>query len=114
MKTLFKLTDSQGNLPTMADLYETIYADLTLGRKMPAEFTEGDLQDLKHMSDLYNTLLYNGDFAKVTSTVYLRHISLRLYGALKGLNIRISFAFGHQSNLHPLVTLLNLTSTSCL
>ena len=57
MKELFKLTDSQTNLDTMSDLYQTVIADLNLGRKMPAEFTETDLKNLKHMNDIFKTLI---------------------------------------------------------
>ena len=66
------------------------------------------------MSDIYNTLLYNGEFAKVTSTGPLSNIRALFYGIVKGQEVRIDFSFGRKSNLYPLVTLFNLTSTNCL
>ena len=114
MKALFKLTDSQTNLDTMSDLYQTVIADLNLGRKMPEEFTETDLKNLKHMNDLFKTLIFNGDFAKVISTPTIRMFILRCLGIKDGFGPKLSFLFGHQSNLHPLVTLFNLTNIDCL
>ena len=67
------------------------------------------------MDDLYKTLIFSGDFARILSTPSLRQLRLRLMGAQQGsTNPKLSFLFGHQSNLHPFVSLFNLTDTSCL
>lgn len=34
----------------MSDLYETVIADLNLGRKMPTAFNELDLKNLRYMN----------------------------------------------------------------
>lgn len=38
MGNLFNLTKAQQKLEVMKHLYDTVYADLNIGRKMPAEF----------------------------------------------------------------------------
>ena len=114
MKNLCNLTDSQSHLATISDLYETVIADLNLGRKMPDSFNEVDLKNLRYMNEFYNTLLYDGNFARVLTTPSIRLLRDKVTGATKNATLKLSFLFGHQSNLHPWLTLLNLTSTECL
>lgn len=88
---------------------------MNLGRKMPADLTESDLRNLKFMSDFYNTLVFNGNFAKVLSTPTLRLLRSRMDSAVRNVTKwKMSFMFGHMSNIHPLLTIFNLTNTECL
>lgn len=59
------------NIPTMADLYDTLLSDLTLGRELPKQFDEYDMKSLKFISDYYNILLNGGNYAKTFSTLML-------------------------------------------
>ena len=38
MSLLFRLVSVKVTLQTMSDLYDTVYADLNLGRPMPSDF----------------------------------------------------------------------------
>jgi hypothetical protein len=38
VKLVFNLSTLQMNIPTMADLYDTILSDLTLGKDLPKDF----------------------------------------------------------------------------
>lgn len=49
MRILFNLTKDQLTLAAMSDLYDTIYADLNLGRAMPSSFGQQDKKNLKYM-----------------------------------------------------------------
>ena len=66
------------------------------------------------MNEFYKTLLFNGNFARVVTTPSLRLLRDKVAGATKNATLKLSFLFGHQSNLHPWLTLLNLTSSDCL
>lgn len=70
---------------------------------------------MRYISDYYNTLIYDGNFARVLTTPFLRFLRSKLSQASKKTSSnKMSFVVGHQSNLHPLLTQLNLTSTACL
>ena len=114
LANIFKLNEKQKNLKTIADLYDTVISDLNLGRKMPSDFYSSDLKDLKFMNEIYRTLVFNGNLAKVLSTPMLRMIRAKLNGVINKSKVKFSFLFGHQPNLHTLITILNLTNTDCL
>ncbi len=38
IKLVFNLTSLQMNIPTMADLYDTLLSDLTIGKDLPKQF----------------------------------------------------------------------------
>jgi hypothetical protein len=59
------------NIPSMADLYDTIMSDITLGKELPQQFSPSDLRDLKYISDYYNVLLNGGSYGKTFSTLIL-------------------------------------------
>jgi hypothetical protein len=66
------------------------------------------------MNEYYRTLIFNGNFAKIISTPAFRMLRNKLEGALRNSTLKLSFLFGHQSNLHPMLVLFNLTSPECL
>lgn len=47
----------------MADLYDTLLSDITLGKELPKSWDDYDMKSLKFISDYYNTLLYDGSYA---------------------------------------------------
>ncbi len=59
------------NIPTMADLYDTLLSDLTLGKELPKQFDEYDMKSLKYISDYYNILLNDGTYARTFGTLIL-------------------------------------------
>lgn len=66
------------NIPTMADLYDTILSDLTLGKDLPKDFDEYDMKSLKFISDYYNILLNDGSYAKTFATLTLSLLRSKL------------------------------------
>lgn len=59
----------------MADLYDTILSDITLGKDLPSSFDEDyDMKSLKYISDYYNILIFDSTYAKVLSTLLLAAI----------------------------------------
>lgn len=99
----------------MSDLYETLEADRYLGRSLPAEYYDNDDRALKHIYEVYNTLVNDGSFAKIMITPSLRMLRQRLESVVKNQTTnRLTFISCHSSNLWPLLTQLNLTSAECL
>jgi hypothetical protein len=62
----------------MADLYDTILSDLTLGKDLPKDFDEYDMKSLKFISDYYNILLNDGSYAKTFATLTLSLLRSKL------------------------------------
>jgi hypothetical protein len=78
VKLVFNLSTLQMNIPTMADLYDTILSDLTLGKDLPKDFDEYDMKSLKFISDYYNILLNDGSYAKTFATLTLSLLRSKL------------------------------------
>ena len=78
VKLVFNLSTLQINIPTMADLYDTILSDLTLGKDLPKDFDEYDMKSLKFISDYYNILLNDGSYAKTFATLTLSLLRSKL------------------------------------
>ena len=78
VKLVFNLSTLQINIPTMADLYDTILSDLTLGKDLPKDFDEYDMKSLKFISDYYNILLNDGSYAKTFATLTLALLRSKL------------------------------------
>lgn len=78
MKLVFNLSSLQINIPTMADLYDTIVSDMTLGKQLPKDFDEYDMKSLKFVSDYYNILLNDGSYAQTFSTLTLQLLRIKM------------------------------------
>lgn len=60
-------------------------------------------------------MVFDENFARIIATQAFRFLRNKLNDAINKVNSkRLTFVFGHHSNLLPLMTLLNLTSTECL
>lgn len=62
----------------MSDLYDTVYADLNLGRPVPMNYSATDHENLKYMYEFYNTAIFDGNFARVIATPSLRMLREKL------------------------------------
>lgn len=79
---MFNLTALQVTVPTMAELYDTVYADLNLGRELPHDFDEDDLKTLRFLSSYYNTLVYSDDLGGLLCALPLNYIQQTLEDAI--------------------------------
>lgn len=59
------------NIPVMANLYDTLISDLTLGKILPKDWNDYDMKSLKFISNYYDTLLNDGSYAEIFSTLML-------------------------------------------
>ncbi len=62
----------------MADLYDTIVSDITLGKQLPKDFDEYDMKSLKFVSDYYNILLNDGSYAQTFATLTLQLLRIKM------------------------------------
>lgn len=67
------------------------------------------------MFEYYNTLIQDGDYARVLTTPSLRMLRQKLESVVSNKTTnKMTFISCHSSNLWPILTLFNLTSTDCL
>lgn len=66
------------------------------------------------MAEVYDTLMLNGNFAKVLSTPSFRMLRFKFEAVWNQSKRKLSFLFGHNTNILPWLTLMNLTSVNCL
>lgn len=116
IKLVFNLSPLQMNIPSMADLYDTLISDLTLGKELPKQFDEYDMKSLKFISDYYNILLNDGSYAQTfaTLTLSLLRTKMELVRTRQLGDKKWSIFFPREGTITPLLTILNLTSTTCL
>lgn len=81
---------------------------------LPKDYNSTDNTNLQFIYNYYNSLLFDGSFAKVISTPLLRTIRSKLENTIKGKTLKFSLMVGHRSNLLPLAILLNLTDAECI
>ena len=99
----------------MANLYDTVRSDLSLGRKLPSDFSSDDMKQLKFMSNYYNSLLNSGSYADIFSALILNQVEAKMRDIIHSKSQRKwSMFFMKEMNMMPLVTKLNLTSSDCL
>lgn len=115
LRVMFNLTAQQTNIPTLADLYETLNADVNLGRLLPRDYSAADDRNLQYLFNQHNTFLFNGNFARVLTTPLIRMLNVKFsMAAAKQSAKKMTLIFCHQSNIIPLLTQLQLTSPDCL
>lgn len=74
MKLIFNLSSVQLTIPIMADLYDTLKSDVTIGHTFPKDFADEDMNNLKYISDYYNALLNDGSYGDVFSALILKQV----------------------------------------
>lgn len=116
LRLVFNLSTLQLSVASMADLYDTIMSDITLGKDLPKDFDAYDMKSLKFISDYYNSILYNGAYGQLLTTLPLHAIKdkMDLAKSHKLGDKKWSMFFGKELNFVPLVNVLNLTSPECL
>ena len=78
MKLVFNLSSIQVSILSMANLYDTLLCDESLGREIPESVDKADMKQLKYLSDYFNSLMYNGNFSQILTTPLLSLIETKL------------------------------------
>lgn len=91
-------------------------ADLNLGRKLPADFTDQDFLQLKYVQNYFLILIYGEQLARVVSTpvatLLLHNMQQRIDGNLP--NRKLTVFSGHDTNVAPMLSFLNLSDAECV
>lgn len=70
----FKLTPSQADSKGLSDLYKVVYADESLGRPLPFNFTGQDRKSLNYIYKYYNAAIHQGKFIRYIITPTLQFL----------------------------------------
>lgn len=68
MASTFGIEASSMNFTKLSALYDTVRSDKFLGRKLPASFTQEDLNNLEHLYNWHKHFTYTFDLAKAYNT----------------------------------------------
>lgn len=83
---------------------------------MPAQFTEKDLLEMKYVQNYMFVLLYAGELTRVVSTPIAASIIDKMERVIAGKydNKKLTVYSGHDTNVAPLLTFMNLTTADCV
>lgn len=116
IKSIFNLSQTETNVASMTELYDTIVCDQNLGRKIPEKYTEKDDKELQYIQSYLFVLLYAEHLARVFATPIVKPALENMDMVIQGKkgNIKLTVVSGHDANLAPVLTFLNLTSAECI
>ena len=115
MTQVFNLTGTV-TLSTMQSLHGAVQIDLHLNKPLPADFTQEDFQNLKHLDSFYKQFTWGYDLAKAANKYKFDKIIQMFDGRIKnaGQALKWTFLSGHDLDLVPLYNDLNLSSSQCI
>ena len=104
------------NLLSMTLLYDTLVADQHLGRVFPAGFDQKDLDNLRHLTHWLMIIVYSGQFSAALSTpLFMKIISDFDHKLANTSSVKKwTMLSGHDTNVAPTLTFLNLTNYNCI
>ena len=116
MKSIFNLSETEANVASMTLLYDTVVSDQNLGRKIPEKYTEKDDKELNYIQSYLFVLLYAEHPARVFATPFVKAMLNNLERVIEGKtgNLKMTVISGHDANVAPVLTFLNLTSAECV
>ena len=116
MAKLFGLSPALGNIAGIVELYDVVVCDLNLGRPMPAQFTDRDFGEMKYIQNYMFVLLYAEELARVASTPIAASIIDKMEKVIAGRydSKKLTIYSGHDTNVAPMLTFMNLSSADCL
>lgn len=94
-----------------------IEVSVHLGHKLPANFTDEDFRNLKHIRAWVNQFYFVGNLSKAKNKYKLEKVISMFDGRTKVItaqDIKWSFLSGHDLDIVPLFTDLNVSSSVCI
>lgn len=104
------------NIYKMADLFDPVTVDRYMGRYLPPSFTESDYMNFLHIQDFMSMLKYTRNLSRAILTPKMQKI-FGLFDARIAnpkLPLKWTFMCGHDTEIYPLMTLFNISSSRCL
>ena len=98
-------------------MFDVIICDMFLGRKLPETFTNSDFKQINFIQAYLYALIYSDILGQVFATPLMNHVLMNMDDTIKrGKDQvkRFSVFSGHDTNIVPLLTFLNLTSADCI
>lgn len=115
MRQLFGLRDSELTLVGMSKLYDTLLCDKYLGKGLPPGMSEPDYLNLQHLHYYLYMLIHSGTYTRIISTPLFERILLGLDSAIETAGpTRMTVLSGHDTNICPTLSFLNLSSFQCI
>ena len=113
--SIFNLS-KDATLETLTDLADNIEVSRHLGHPLPSQFTNEDLDNLNHLNAWLFQFEFVGNLAKARNKYKLQKVLDMFDGRIKNPNqeIRWTALSGHDFDLIPLFTDLNISSSACI
>ena len=101
------------NFSALTGLHDAIAVDKCLGNPMPAEFTEDDFINIRHISTWYDIFKINFDVARAYNTYSLKRIFEDFDDRIKNLNskpLKWTAFSGHDTHINAFLNYMNISS----
>lgn len=116
MAATFKIDPVSMNFTKLASLYDTIRVDRYLGRKLPAEFTQEDLENIEHLYYWHHHFIKTFDLSKAFSTFTFNQVMTNFDAKIKSpasKNKWITIST-FEGDLISVMNNLNISSANCI
>ena len=118
MKRMAQMFNLTGNvtLSTLQSLHGAVQIDMHLNKPLPADFTDEDFQNLKHLDGFYKQFTWSYDLAKAANKYKFDKIISMFDSRIKNPNQSLKWTLlsGHDLDIVPLYNDLNFSSSQCI
>lgn len=114
LKRLFGLSDKSANLVGLSKLYDTLICDKYLGKALPEGLSSLDLENLRHLHDYLYLMIHSGTYTRIISTPLFTKILETFDGAVAQKSGKLTVFSGHDTNISPTLSFLELSSYQCI
>lgn len=113
---MFNIEPAVMNISKVSDIYDTLTVDKFLGRPLPADLTDEDYLNMKHIYYWYSYFRINFNLSKAINTGKLNRILTDFDERIKSPNHELKWTFlsAHDDDISAMLLDLNMSSAQCV
>ena len=105
------------NFSALHGLYDSVEVDRYLGKPLPAQFTDADYNNLKHLAVWHDLFKFNFNIARAYNTYPIKRILQDFDGRISNLKtkpLKWTILSAHDYHINCFLNYLNISSASCI
>lgn len=116
MGQMFNIEAAAMNLSKISSLYDTLTVDRYLARPWPADLTQEDYLNMRHLHYWFNYFKISGDLSKAVNTGKLNRVLADFDGRIGNPKQELKWTFlsAHDTDISGMLLDLNISSAQCV
>lgn len=117
MANMFNIQPASMNFSKISSLYDTLTVDKYLGRPLPADLTDDDYLNMRHLHYWLNYFKINFNLSKAINTGKLTRVLQDFDGRIANLTTQVlkwTFLSAHDTDISGMLLDLNVSSAQCI